>query len=182
MKFLGSIISGIISRIVIMALMFGGSAYFVKSQGGIGGVMALVTGEQSPGGAGGGITMPSVAGLSGLSALLPGAEPQKPAFFAQQARISEIKVVCRLSVQQGGSLSQTQPLDCARARAALHDPKFAGYKMQKNLTATYIYYAMDGVNVHTGSMALTGRDKLKRVGDVLNIRVNSKDPAQSTPI
>lgn len=184
MKFLGSIIgniiSGVISRVVIMMAVLGGGAFFMQSQGGVQGVIALATGQKSLDVSGG--SMPSMAGLSGLKSLLPGATPEEPTYYTQQARISDIDVVCRLSIQEGGKLNQSQPLDCSRARAALRSEKFAGYKLQKNLTATYIYYAMDGVNVHKGNMALTGAAKTKRVGDVINVRVNSNDPRQSTPI
>ena len=179
-RFLGSIVSGIVSRILVMGLMFGGGTYFVQSQGGIQGVASLVTERMASAGEGG--ATPSIAGIGGLAALLPGATPQQPEYFVQQARISEITMTCRLTVQENGRLSRTQPLDCARARAALHDPKFAGYTMQKKLMATYIYYAMDGIDVREGQAALTGWDRTRRVGDVIDIRVNSRDPRQSTPI
>jgi hypothetical protein len=181
-RFLGSILSGILTRIIVMAVMVGGGAFFVQSQGGMTGVIALATGQKELNTDFSAEGMPSFAGLGGLSDLLPGATPKEPTYYTQQARISNIGVVCRLSIREGGNLNQTQPLDCSRARVAVRDPKFAGYTLQKNLTATYIYYAMDGVNVHEGTMPLTGSLKTKRVGDVIDVRVNGNDPSDSTPI
>ena len=111
--------------------------------------------------------------------MLPGAKPAEPAYFTQQARISEVAPICRLSVQRNGKLSQTQPLDCTRARMALSDPQFDGYELKKTHRATYIYYAMDGVNVHTGTIVL---DRRRNIGDVIDIRVDRLDPRKSTPI
>ena len=173
--FFGGIIKNVIGRIVFMGLIGGGGYYFVQQNGGIGGVIELATSEGSPIAG-----MPVVAGLANM--LPGGGAASGPDHFAQQGRISNVSVLCRLTLRTDGRMTRTQPMPCSRARAALADPQFAGYAISKTRTATYIYYAMDGVNTYTGTVDLTGATAHRSVGDVINLRVDSRNPRNSTPI
>lgn len=174
--FFGKIIGTIISRMLVMGAILGGGQYYLSQNGGIAGIFG---GGSSSAVAG---TQPISAGIGGLGAVaaslgIGGAST--PDYFEVQGRISRIRVECRLIREKDGRMTRTEPLSCDRAHTALSYPQFADYTMNEARTATYIYYAMDGVNVLKGKM--TARDN-QRIGDVIGLRVDRGDQSKSTPI
>jgi len=174
--FFGKIIGTIISRMLVMGAVLGGGQYYLSQNGGIAGMFG--------GGASSAIggTQPISAGIGGLGAVaaslgLGGAS--EPDYYEVQGRISTIRVECRLTREANGKMTRTEPLSCDRARTALGYPQFSDYTMNEARTATYIYYAMDGVNVLTGKTTARGG---QQVGDVIGLRVDRGDQNRSTPI
>ena len=174
--FFGKIIGTIISRMLIMGIFLGGGQYYLSQNGGISGLF----GGGAPSAAGS--AQPISAGIGGLGAVAASlgiGGPSTPDYFEVQGRISKIRVECRLVRETDGKMTRTEPLSCDRARTALSYPQFSDYTMSEARTATYIYYAMDGVNVLKGKTTARGGH---RVGDVISLRVNRDDQSKSTPI
>jgi len=175
--FFGNLIGSIISRLMIMGAVVAGGQYYMSQGGGLSGILG--------GGSGGSaVTAPPIsAGIGGLSAIAStlgiGTAPG-PEYFEIKGRISAVGVECRLIRNNAnGKQTRTEPLSCDRAQAALAYPQFAGYRLSEARTATYIYYAMDGVKVLTGKAAVR---RGQNVGDVIDLRINRDNPKQSTPI
>ena len=171
-KFFGSIIGTVIARMLMMGAIVGGGQYYLSQHGGIAG---LLGGSAS----GGGETQTISAGIGGLGAIASslgfGGAGAEADHFEVQGRISAIRVECRLVSKTG----RTEPLACDRARTALSYPQFAEYSLSEARTATYIYYALDGVEVLRGK---ADARRGQQVGDVIDLRIDRADPRRSTPI
>jgi len=175
-KFFGTIIGTILSRLIVMGAIVAGGQYYLQQSGGIAGLLGgdgTSPMSDSP---------PISAGIGGLGAIASTwgiGTPSKPDYFEVQGRISDIRMECRLVRDNDGKQMRTEPLSCERARTALTYPQFAEYTLSKGYTASYIYYDMDGVKVLSGkAMIRSGH----RVGDVIDLRVDSDNPRKSTPI
>ena len=171
-KFFGSIIGTVISRILMMGAIVGGGQYYLSQHGGIAGLLGGV------GGSGGAEIQPISAGIGGLGAIassLGFGGAGEADHFEVQGRISAIRVECRLVSRS----KRTEPLACDRARTALSYPQFAEYSLSEARTATYIYYALDGVEVLRGK---ADARRGQQVGDVIDLRIDRDDPRRSTPI
>ena len=173
--FFGSIIGTVVSRMMFMGAIAGGGSLYMSQGGGTGGLFG--TGAQEGG------AQPISAGFGGLGAVASSLGIGKPAapadHFEVQGRISAVRMECRLVGSRNGKAIRTEPVPCERARMALTYPQFVGYTLSEERTATYIYYAPDGVSVLEGK-AKAGRGQ--KVGDVIGLRVNRENPRRSTPI
>lgn len=109
---------------------------------------------------------------------------QAPSHYEMQARITDVEQACRLRYRVDGKLRQTQPVQCHRAVEMLKKPEFIGYTVHKSERVTYTYYSMDGKSTLTGTLsnAKNARGGLYRKNDVINIRVDTKDPSKSEVI
>lgn len=175
--FIGKIISGIAIKIIVLVAMVAGGKYFMEQNGGIPGVMAMITGDEPPAGVPG---QPISAGIGGIMAKLGlGGAEADPDYFQQQGRISKISVECRLSTIQGGKMLRTPPMPCSRATEALRHQQYSSYEMNEVRTATYIYYSQDGISTLTGA---SDARRGQKVGDVIDLRVNRANPRISSPI
>lgn len=107
-----------------------------------------------------------------------------PSHFEMQARVTKVEQACNLRFRVDGKLRQTEELDCVRAVDLLTRPEFVGYTVFKSERVTYSYYAPNGQMTLTGTLpsatAPSGRRYQKN--DIINIKVDSRDPAQSTVI
>jgi len=178
MGFIGKVISGIAVKIVVLVVMVVGGRYAFMQVGGVPGIMALAQGEPMPASAS---AQPISAGIGGIMASLGlgGGDSIAKDYYEQQGRISKISVECRLAKLANGKMTRTEPLSCSRASMALSYPQFEGYTLSKARTATYIYYAQDGVSTITGA---TDAKPGQKIGDVIDLRVNRINPRKSTPI
>ncbi len=174
--FFGNIIGGILSRLMIMGAIIGGGQYYMAHNGGLSGVLSGAGHSATPN------SQPISAGIGGLGAIASSlgiGSPSTSNHFNVQGRINDIRIECRLVRTSGGKATRTEPLSCDRAKTALTYPQFSEYTLTKAQTATYIYYDMDGVNVLKGKM--TAR-RGQKIGDVIDLRIDSNDPRKSTPI
>ena len=169
--FIGKIISGIAVKIIVLAVVVVGGRYAFVQVGGGPGVMALMKGETPPAVTG----QPITAGFGGVLSSLGFGESAPSDHYRQQARISRIEVECRLTRQT----VRTPPMPCDRARQALMHQQYADFTLSEARTATYIYYALDGIETLTGKADARPGQK---VGDVIDVRVDRADPRRSTPI
>ena len=173
--FFGKIIGGIVAKLIVLVVVVVGGRYMFVQVGGVPGIMALMNGEDPPAGA----SQPITAGIGGLMSTLGFGREVPSDHFEQQARISRIDVECRLTKQAGGNLIRTPPMPCERARQALMHQQYADFTLSEARTATYIYYAMDGIETLTGKADVSPGQK---VGDVIRLRVDRADPRRSTPL
>lgn len=119
--------------------------------------------------------------LEGMN--IPGlAKP--PSHFEMQARVVSVEERCRLRYRVDGKLRQTEPLDCYRAVEMLKRPAFKGSTIHKSEQVIYTYFSMDGKETLTGTLPAVkdARGRLYRTNDVINIRVDAKDPSISEVI
>lgn len=177
-RFFGSLIGTILSRILVMAAIVMGGQYYLGQSGGIAGLL----GGGGSGGASASGASPIAAGIGGIGAIaaslgLGGSAGSD--HFEVQGRISAIRTECRLVARIDGRTKRTEPLGCDRARMALAYPQFARYSLDEARIATYLYYAMDGVEVLQGK---ADARRGQRVGDVIDLRIDRADPRRSTPI
>jgi len=119
--------------------------------------------------------------LDGMN--IPGmAKP--PSHYEMQARITDVSEACRLRYRVEGKLRQTEALDCYRAVEMLKRPQFIGSTLHKSERVTYSYYSMDGQSTLQGTLP-SSKDRngrLFRKNDVINIRIDAKDPSKSEVI
>ncbi len=133
-----------------------------------------------------------VVGVAGLGAYNSGALegmnipglPSGPSHYEMQARVINIDESCNLRFRVDGKLRQTEAMDCLRAVDLLKRPEFVGYTVHKAERVTYSYYAMDGKSTLVGTIRnvrdASGRRYQKN--DVIDIRINARDPSKSEVI
>jgi hypothetical protein len=81
-------------------------------------------------------------------------------------------------------LKQTSALPCHRAVALLQKAEFVGYTIHKSVETKYTYYTLDGKSTYTGVL-VSGSNPVAptyRKNDVIDIRVDAKDPTRSEVI
>jgi hypothetical protein len=132
-----------------------------------------------------------LVGVAGLGAYKSGSLEQfglpamsAPAHFEMQARVTSVEEACRLRYRDDGKLRQTKALPCHRAVALLRQADFVGYTIHKSVETKYTYYALDGKSTYTGVLVAepgpVGPNYRKN--DVINIRIDAKDPTRSEVI
>ena len=106
-----------------------------------------------------------------------------PSHYDMSARIVGIERVCRLTFRKDGQLNRTSPMDCRQAVQALTQPVFRNYQLQSTLEIDYRYYAPDGEQTLLDSVSLPDAGNVPyRVNDVIQIRVNAKNPRDTKVI
>ena len=169
MSFIGEIATRVVTRFIFMGALVGGGGLYLNHGAG---------GDSGAAGAIGGIT--SILGAqSGIPAF------KKPAdtHYTAQARVTKVVTECRLMQTVDGKMRRTAIMPCTRASLLLEEPSFATYTLGETKRVSYIYYASDGVNVHEGSYELHGnRTAIVSTGDVIDVKIDSKNPSQSTPV
>lgn len=175
MGFLGDMIGRAVGRVVFTGAALGGAHTYMNANG--------------PAGASG-----AAGPLGGISAILAAQNPAAGAasnadrkaatsHYIAQARITGVSTQCRLKQTVDGRMRRTEIMPCGRAALLVKDPRFAGYELDRSRHVDYIYYSKDGTDVieasydprrtKTGGVA---------VGDVIDIRVEHKNPRSSQPI
>ena len=107
-----------------------------------------------------------------------------PSHYEMQARITNVEQMCNLRVRVEGKLRQTDAVDCSRAVSLLQRPEFVGYEIHKSDRVVYSYYAPDGQSTMTGVLksATDRAGRRYQKNDVINIRINARDPSKSEVI
>lgn len=110
--------------------------------------------------------------------------PSSPSHYEMSARIVSIESACQLEFMSDGKVQRTQPMACPQAVNALKNPSFRGYQIIPTERATYIYYAPDGESTLKGYVEGTtdAQGRPYKRGDVIQIRVDPKYPAESEVI
>ena len=195
-----AVFGSIISKIITMCLLAVGSLYLAHSTGRLGPMMAMV-GIESDGSFKGAVTsigetvlertgaaeMASaklgIPSLSIASAQASTAPAKSAKFLEVEARISDVTRQCRLLDMRGATITRTAPMPCFKAEEMLTRDAFAGFELQRVADIAYIYYAPDGKTVLKGSFSPKSGDESQfRVGAVIDIRVDPRNPERSEPI
>lgn len=132
-----------------------------------------------------------LVGIAGIGAYKSGTLEQyglptmgAPSHFEMQARVTSVEEACRLRYREAGKLRQTGAMPCNRAVDLLRKPEFVGYTIHKSIETRYAYYTLDGNSTHTGTLnsGADARGRPFQKNDVIEIRVDAKDPTRSEVI